>query len=297
MDVFSEIKKLELTVNNGGSRLCHKYRISKYYGGVATVDVVGCYLDCAYCWVPEFKRINDDIQKNLHSFDLLSPVETAKILIELATKNKLKTVRLSGGEPTLNKDHLLGTIEIVTRNGLNFVLETNGINSDEGFVEALAKYQMNTYVYYSIKGVSANHFKLLTNKSEDLWNIQLNNICLYAKYGFRVGINTMMNYITEHDFISFLNKLEQLNPYLPMCIDTKETSTFPHVFKRLKERNIISNQNCLTKSDYLLILNQYFPNLSKKRSSYLVKLGIMDFIDFQEIQKREEYYKSDIALK
>jgi uncharacterized Fe-S cluster-containing radical SAM superfamily protein len=283
MDIIERINLLQSIINDGNKRLCHKYRISKYYGGIATVDVVGCYLDCAFCWVPEYKRLPEMISSNFRSFDLLTPQKTADILINLATKNKLKSVRLSGGEPTLNKEHLIQTIELVTRNGFFYILETNGIYIDNDLVDALKKYKDNIFVYYSIKGTNPSNFKRLTTSDEKYWYIQLENLSKFVDGKFKIGINTMMNYVDKTDFLDFLEILYKKNIYLPLSIDTKETSMFPHVINRLKDRGISTDKAKLDKQYYIDILNKHFNEIFNLRDSMLVKLGIMDFVDFGKI--------------
>lgn len=68
-------------------------------------------------------------------------------MIELATKNNLMNVRLSGGEPTLNHEHLIKTVELVTEKGLTFILETHGLNTTEALIEQLSKFKDKIFVY------------------------------------------------------------------------------------------------------------------------------------------------------
>jgi len=50
--------------------------------------------------------------------------ETARWLAQ-AHQRRVSRLRLSGGEPTLDKAHLLGVLERVDGHGYSFILETN----------------------------------------------------------------------------------------------------------------------------------------------------------------------------
>jgi uncharacterized Fe-S cluster-containing radical SAM superfamily protein len=63
-------------------------------------------------------------------------------------------VRISGGEPTLAKEHLLKVLDLISRD-FQFILETSGIlfGYDDDYARALSKYS-NVYVRVSFKGTT-----------------------------------------------------------------------------------------------------------------------------------------------
>ncbi len=68
-------------------------------------------------------------------------------------------VRVSGGEPTICKKHLLELINSIPENKL-FILETNGVLLNEDYIEELSNFK-NTYVRVSLKGVDEKIFEQL----------------------------------------------------------------------------------------------------------------------------------------
>ena len=43
-------EEVEELVMKGQKRKYYRFRPARYYGGIATADLVGCNLLCAYCW-------------------------------------------------------------------------------------------------------------------------------------------------------------------------------------------------------------------------------------------------------
>jgi uncharacterized Fe-S cluster-containing radical SAM superfamily protein len=56
-------------------------------------------------------------------------------LLNLARSRGLSQVRISGGEPTIGRDHLLRVFDYFSGKNILFILETNGIllGHDEGY--------------------------------------------------------------------------------------------------------------------------------------------------------------------
>lgn len=275
-------ERLSKLVNRENKRLTHKIRTARYYGGVATIDVVGCYLDCAYCWVPDIKKSSDLILNNIGRFNFMSPVETADILTRLASTNELGCVRLSGGEPTLNKAHLIETIDLTTERGFDYILETNGLLLDESYVKDLSKYRNNIYVYFGLKGITPQQFSELTLRSPEYWKKQINAIELLIKGKFRLGINIMGDYLSESGMLEFIEVLMKIDQFAPLAVDLQNVSIFPHVQKRLDEREIHSNSSKMTKKKYLDLIMANYPDIYAQGSKYIINRGMMTFLDFGE---------------
>ncbi|MFW6197056.1 MAG: radical SAM protein [Thermoplasmatota archaeon] len=118
------------------------------YGGIATGYTVGCNLRCYFCWVgPE----RDYPEKH---GEFYSAEEVAEKLKSTALKKGVQKARISGGESTLCKQHLLKILNHLEANETldSFILETNGIlfGEDESYVEKLEEYDL-PYVRVSLK--------------------------------------------------------------------------------------------------------------------------------------------------
>jgi uncharacterized Fe-S cluster-containing radical SAM superfamily protein len=127
------------------------------YGGIATGYAVGCCLRCIFCWV-DWSR---DFPERHGRF--YSPQEVAKSLISVAESKGVKKLRISGGEPTLSKQHLLQVLDILSDTDYFFILETNGIilGYDQSYINCLKKYK-NIHVRVSLKAGTAAGFEQRT---------------------------------------------------------------------------------------------------------------------------------------
>jgi uncharacterized Fe-S cluster-containing radical SAM superfamily protein len=136
------------------------------YGGIATGYAAGCCLRCTYCW----SNWSRDFPERLGEF--YSPRQAAQRLFKAAEEGvvyskhwrklipKVSKLRLSGCDPTIGKDHLLGLLEHVEQSGYPFYLETNGIlfGAERGYVRDLSRFSRFIYVRVSFKAATPEGF-------------------------------------------------------------------------------------------------------------------------------------------
>jgi uncharacterized Fe-S cluster-containing radical SAM superfamily protein len=144
----------EEKVCRGSSRKYTDFYCTGVYGGISTGYTVGCCLRCVFCWV-DFSRDFPDKYGYFYS-----PEEVAERLILNARRRRLRRLRISGGEPTLCKEHLLSVLDLVEGKGFTFILETNGIplGYDEDYARELANYR-DIHVRVSLKAGTAEGFQ------------------------------------------------------------------------------------------------------------------------------------------
>ncbi len=84
-------------------------------------------------------------------------------MLAQARQRRVSRLRLSGGEPTLGKAHLLGVLERVDGHGYSFILETNGLPiGQDPVAPALARYR-DLHVRVSLRAGSAAGFQARTD--------------------------------------------------------------------------------------------------------------------------------------
>ncbi|MDI6892476.1 MAG: radical SAM protein [Actinomycetota bacterium] len=127
------------------------------YGGISTGYTVGCLLRCVFCWV----NWSRDFPEKLGGF--FSAEQVFEKLVGNAKRGKVSKLRISGGEPTLGKHHLLSLLDLVSTTDFLFILETNGLilGQDKDFVENLRKYK-NIHVRVSLKAGTPEGFQART---------------------------------------------------------------------------------------------------------------------------------------
>ncbi len=136
------------------------------YGGISTGYVVGCLLRCVFCWV-DWSR---DFPEKLGEF--FSAEQVFEKLARNAKKREVSKLRISGGEPTLGKRHLLSLLDLVSTTDFLFILETNGLilGQDKDFVENLRKYR-NIHVRVSLKAGTPEGFQARTGAMEKSYEL------------------------------------------------------------------------------------------------------------------------------
>ncbi len=212
-------------------RRYYRFRGGRWYGGIATGDVIGCNMKCKFCWSWRFKD-----RYNLGK--LLTPEEAAEKLIKIAKANHYSQVRISGGEPTISRAHLLDLIKIVENNGFTFIVETNGIllGYDSNYAKELARFS-NVVVRVSFKGVTADEFHMLTGAGREYFELQFkaleNLINAGLKPGYEVYAAAMISFSSERDIAKFVTRLAEISPEL-VEVDWELVIMYPHVKKLLE---------------------------------------------------------------
>lgn len=153
-------------VSRGSSRKYTDFYKVGVYGGIATGYLVGCCLRCPFCWVGWSR----DFPERHGRF--YSPQQVFNRLINIARRKRVGRLRISGGEPTLNREHLLQLLDLIDPTGYHFILETNGLllGHDRSYAEALAKYR-NLYIRISIKAGEARGFERRTGAQSDFFQL------------------------------------------------------------------------------------------------------------------------------
>lgn len=136
------------------------------YGGISTAYTVGCCLRCVFCWVDSSR----DFPEKRGEFH--TPEQVIRRLIENARRKRVDRLRISGGEPTLCKRHLLAVLERIEPMGYSFILETNGIPIavGEDYAADLARYTC-AHIRVSLKAGMAEGFEARTGARGEFWEL------------------------------------------------------------------------------------------------------------------------------
>jgi uncharacterized Fe-S cluster-containing radical SAM superfamily protein len=221
-------KKTEDMVSKGNLKKYYRFRPTGFYGGIATADTVGCNLRCTFCWS------SNSVWNAQNAGEFYSPEHVADMLHEIAQKNNYHQMRVSGGEPTIGRKHLLTLLEMIRPEFL-FILETNGIllGADRSYVAALSQFH-HLHVRVCLKGCTPEEFTWLTG----------------AKNGFEYQVKALEYLRDEH--VSFniaivsiqgnnkdlLTRLAELDLGRIM-VEEEEIKLYPLVRKRLEKEGIL----------------------------------------------------------
>lgn len=238
-------KKVCRCIEGVEERLYYRFRGGKWYGGIASADVIGCNMSCKFCWSYYFK---DNLGKGMW----FNPRSVADKLLYIAWRNNYKYVRLTGGEPTLCRKHLMDVASIIVAEDKYFILETNGIllGHDKKYAEEIADLG-KVIVRVSFKGVTPEEFRKLTGAKKDAWYLQLralkNLIDAGLEPGEQVYPAAMIGWSSDSDIEWFLSELKSIHPAL-VEVDWEYVILYDHVKKLLKKTGLWPPKRAVTPS-------------------------------------------------
>jgi len=217
-------------------RRYYRFRGGRWYGGIATGDVVGCNLRCKFCWSWRYSYYT-----NKGSF--YKPAEVFEKLVSIAERCGYRYVRLSGGEPTIAREHLLELLKLIDETRFTFILETNGllIGYDESYARDLAKFD-NIVVRVSFKGTTPEEFELLTGAERRFYEYQFRALENLLNAGLKPGRDfyaaAMLSFSPEENIKAFLHRLASINPVLAQELDVEYVILYPHVVELLRKNKL-----------------------------------------------------------
>ena len=238
--VINPEKLLELVLRyavkaEGGEvhRRYRRFRADRWYGGIATADVVGCNLRCGMCWAWRNTSYLLDVG------EWLPPGEVAERLRDIAKRRGFQQVRISGGEPLIAPTHLLKVMDLLS--GYVFIVETNGTLIDRQIAKELAA-RPNAVVRISLKGATAEEFEKITGSPGAYFYRQLNALRLLVESGMKpchdVHPAAMLGFSTDENIKRLEKALAEIDPDLPQCIDVEYVILYPHVVRLMKTRGL-----------------------------------------------------------
>jgi len=211
-----------------------RFRFDRWYGGIVTADAVGCGLTCKFCWVSD-----KVVFRPAETGKFYSPKQVAEILVEMAEKRNLRQLRVSGGEPTLGKQHLMQLLEHLQGHGLLFILETNGvlIGHDSNYAEGLSRYPF-VHVRVSLKGCNEKEFAVLTNAKEEGFKLQLKALENLVKNRVRCHPAVMASFSPRKSVRQLLQRLREIHPKLAEELEIEELILYSNVRRKIRRHGL-----------------------------------------------------------
>lgn len=219
IDPIEFSNKVKSQVCSNDKRKYYRFRKTRFYGGCATADCLGCNLRCIYCWA----------QKKVWNPDKFGEFFNPKEVNNKLLRMKQPIVRVSGGEPTICKSHLMNLISLIPED-LLFILETNGILIDDEFAKELSQFQ-NIYVRVSLKGTDEKTFEKITGADGKFFRYQINALKILNKYKIK----------NRAALVPELFTIEQIKNLGIPNLEFEELITYPFVIKNLEKKGIMLN--------------------------------------------------------
>jgi len=227
----------KLVVRNterGQERKYWRFRYGRWYGGIVTADAVGCGLVCKYCWVSDAVMFKPTVIGKFYRPDVV-----ARILAKMANKRSLRQLRVSGGEPTIGKQHLLQLLHHLEGQRLIFILETNGIliGNNPQYAKDLSEHRF-LHVRVSLKGCNEEEFVTLTGAQPRGFALQLKALENLALTGVECHPAVMTSFSTEESTQRLVQRLEDISPRLARDLEIEELILYPNVRRKIRKHNL-----------------------------------------------------------
>ena len=218
-------------VCDGDRRKYYRFRPTRFYGGIATADCVGCCLRCIFCW--SWREV---VRPESYG-EFYSPEEVSGRLVQIASKKRFTQIRISGNEPTIGREHLIKVLELIPTD-IQFILETNGIliGHDKTYAEDLSRFE-NLYVRVSLKGTNEEEFTALTGAEPSGFTLQLQALDNLYWAGVNVHPAAMVSFSPRENIQALAKRLRRIHRSFG-DVEIEELVLYGDVEERLRSAKI-----------------------------------------------------------
>ena len=234
-DPLERAVQTEQMVMQGEKRIYSRFRASRYYGGIATADAVGCSFLCAYCWSYD-RNLKPEPEDKWQT-----PQSVAVKLFNVARSCAYNMYRLSGSEPLLGEssfNHVLQVVKTLVRYRPNaiFILETNGLflGDKPDFVQRLKI--PNLRVRVGLKGIDEKSFETISGANREYYSYPLVALQELEKAGITAWPALMGDFFRESEIMEFQLKLK--TDHITAELELENLEAYPPVVENLKKRRI-----------------------------------------------------------
>ena len=157
----------------------------------------------------------------------------------------VKRLRLSGGEPTICREHLFSVIDLIQDKDAIMTLETNGLllGADEGYVQHLSRYNQ-FHIRVSVKAGSPESFERITGANAEFFELPFLAITYMIKHklSFHVASMTDPRIMSAAEKESLFKRLHDAG--YKDFLEEETCEAYPETTQRLKEAglNIFSEE-------------------------------------------------------
>ena len=224
-------KETEKIVCSGNKRRYTDFYCTGVYGGISTGYLVGCDLRCIFCWVNKSR----DFPERYDEF--YSPAQVFNFLYSNAKKGRVKRLRISGGEPTVGKDHLLGLLKLVENINYLFILETNGLFIDKEYATDLSEFK-NIHVRVSLKAGTPEGFQKRTGALAEFYELPYRSIKNLLDNNISMHVASMSDpgLMPEQEREAMIGRLFNIDKRI--ALEEELCDPYPNTIERLKSAGI-----------------------------------------------------------
>lgn len=190
-----------------------------------------------FCWVNFSRDFPEKFGK------LYSPEEAFRNLRTVAKERGVDKLRISGAEPTLGKEHLLGLIKRVEESEFSlFILETNGIlfGVDEDYVERLSNFN-KVHTRVSIKAGTPEAFSKKTGAKPEAFELPFMAIRNLLKHGASFHVASMSadpRIMAPEERVDLIRRIAEIDKRLALNLEEELVDPYSTAITRLKSAGL-----------------------------------------------------------
>lgn len=223
-----------------------------------------CNLNCKYCQIEKNYQCNNELNMSKET-----AIRSLKIFKKFVSKDKKKTIIITGGEPLLNLDVMITIFKECKKifDNYRIIVFTNGTNITESIAKIFKEY--NALILVSIDGTKNQHDYMrqdFNNKGSFEKAVKGYKIC--KDVGCKVGISGVVGNHNIEDLKSTLKQYIELEP-------ASIGMNFPHYLLDSDNSKLISMEQyvqeiikiykiCRRKGIYLENINRIIEPFIKK---------------------------------
>lgn len=234
VDLTEETREI---VCSGSKRKYTDFYKVGVYGGIATGYTVGCNLRCFFCWVGPGRDRPERYGKPFSSEEVVKELE------KVAKKSGVKKARISGGEPTLCREHLTEVLSGLESSDMidSFILETNGMSfgDDRSYISEIEDLEL-PYVRVSLKAGYPETWEKKTGAVSDSFDLPYRAIKYLwdSDMDFHVAAMVDPRITSKGEMEAIYEKVKKVSPILAENIEWETIDMYPNTKRRLKKREI-----------------------------------------------------------
>lgn len=229
-DALEDAKNIEKIVVFEGKRKYFGFREPAFEGDLCCADAVGCNLSCIYC------NSAAAAGNPRETGEFYSPNDAAEII----NKFNSESVKISGGEPTIGKEHLLELLKLMPGK-LTIILETNGTLIDKKYADELSLFK-NLHVRISLKGTTPEEFEKITLHDKSGFYLQLNALRHLTDAGVSVS-PAIINLASVSGLGELSLRLEEINENLSFGLEYEHLVKTKDVMDKLAKNKVFLDRN------------------------------------------------------
>ncbi|MEM3004661.1 MAG: radical SAM protein, partial [Candidatus Bathyarchaeia archaeon] len=163
------------------------------------------------------------------------PRDVALKLKSIAISKGYRQARVSGGEPTISRSHLIQLLrELRSLPPLDFILETNGIliGHSRDYASELSEFSF-LHVRVSLKGCDEVEFQNLTGASSIGFKLQLDALRNLVDEDVSCHPAVMRSFSSHQSFQHLIERLSEIDSGLAGCLEVEEVIMYHRVAERM----------------------------------------------------------------